>query len=135
MAHRIQDIEGIGPQLGQKLIDIGILTVEKLLETGSDRKGRDEIHHRTGISSKQIMDFVNMADLYRIKGVGSEYAELLEEAGVDSVIELAHRRPDNLRQKMLEVNEKKHLVRAMPGVHQVEGWIKQAKRMPRVIRH
>ena len=135
MAHRIQDIEGIGPQLGQKLMDIGIFTVEKLLETGADRRGRNDIHNRTGISSKQIMDFVNMADLYRIKGVGSEYAELLEEAGVDSVIELAHRRPDHLRQKMLEVNQEKHLVRAMPGVHQVEGWIKQAKRMPRVVRH
>lgn len=135
MSHRIQDMEGIGPQYGQKLMNIGISTVEKLLELGCERRGREEIVLKTGISSKMLMDFVNMADLYRIKGVGSEYAELLEEAGVDTVVELAHRRPDHLHRRMIEVNEHRHLVRSMPSQHQVEGWIRQAKNLPRKIHH
>ena len=87
----------------------------------------------TGIGNSLILEWVNLADLYRIKGIGSQYSDLLEEAGVDTVVELSKRVAENLRAKMLEINQAKNLVNKMPGVEQVENWIKQAKQLPRVV--
>jgi predicted flap endonuclease-1-like 5' DNA nuclease len=126
-------IEGIGPANAEKLQGAGINTVEGLLKKGSDPAGREELAGATGISSKRILAWVNMADLFRIKGVSEEYGELLEAAGVDTVPELAQRNPENLHAKLGEVNAEKKLVRRLPALSQVKGWIEQAKNLPRAI--
>jgi predicted flap endonuclease-1-like 5' DNA nuclease len=109
--------------------------VAGLLEKGATKKGRSELAEQSGITEKLILKWTNHADLARVKGVGGEYAELLEAAGVDTVPELAQRKPENLLAKMTEVNEEKKLVRRLPTVAQVEGWVEQAKALPRVITH
>lgn len=131
----IKDIEGIGPAYGAKLEAAGVQTDNALLEQGASKKGRGEIAEKTGISETMILNWVNRADLARIKGIGSEYADLLEESGVDSVPELAQRNAANLHAKMTEVNDAKSLVRSMPSESQVEGWVEQAKGLDRVVTH
>lgn len=130
---KLSDIEGIGLVYTQKLQEAGISTTEALLKKGASSKGRQEITNKTGISSKLVLEWVNLADLFRIKGVGEEYSDLLEEAGVDTVVELAQRKSENLHAKMVEVNQQKNLVRQVPGLSQVQDWIGQAKALPRVI--
>jgi hypothetical protein len=103
------------------------------LEAGSTPKGRKDLAENTGISEKLILEWVNLADLLRIKGVGEEYSDLLEEAGVDTVAELARRNADNLHAKMSEVNEAKNLVRRPPTLNDVQKWIEQAKNLPRKV--
>lgn len=128
-------IEGIGQAYQDKLNELGITSVEDLLEKGSTKKGRAAIAEGSGISEKLILEWVNHADLFRIKGVGSEYADLLEESGVDTVPELALRKPDNLLAKMAQVNEAKKLVRRLPVLKQVENWVAQAKTLPKAIHY
>jgi len=111
----------------------GIGSVEALLEKGKTAQGRKELAASVGISEKLILEWVNHADLFRIKGVSEEYADLLEEAGVDTVVELAQRNPANLLEKMTEVNGQKNLVRRLPVLSQVESWVAQAEQLPRVI--
>lgn len=130
---KIIDVEGIGPYYARQLTAVGITTTKKLLEQGATPKGRQEIAHKTGISSTLILEWVNHADLHRIKGVAEEYSDLLEEAGVDTIPELAQRNAANLHAKLVEVNNQKHLVRQLPSLRQVADWIKQAKVMPRKI--
>jgi predicted flap endonuclease-1-like 5' DNA nuclease len=132
---KIIEVEGIGEGFAAKLEAAGVTTAEGLLEKGASRKGREELVEKTGISDKLILKWVNHADLFRIKGVGSEYAELLEAAGVDSVPELAQRKAENLTEKMAEINAAKKLVRRVPVVSQVTDWVEQAKNMPRVVTH
>jgi predicted flap endonuclease-1-like 5' DNA nuclease len=129
----IKDIEGIGDVFTKKLHAIGISTVEALLEKGATKKGRDEISKDAGIDEHKILEWVNRADLYRIKGIGSEYSDLLEAAGVDTVVELSKRRADNLTEKMVEVNVAKRLVRRIPTQQMVEGWITEAKTLKRIV--
>jgi len=129
----IVDIEGIGKVYAAKLEAVGIKTVETLLEQGAAPNGRHDLAEQTGISGKLILEWVNLADLFRIKGIGEEYSDLLEEAGVDTVPELAQRNPANLHRKLVEVNEEKELARRVPGLSQVEDWVAQAKKLPRVI--
>jgi predicted flap endonuclease-1-like 5' DNA nuclease len=126
-------VEGIGDVYAKKLEDAGIRTTEALLEKGSTPKGRKDLAEETGISGKLILEWVNHVDLFRIKGVGEEYSDLLEEAGVDTVPELAQRNAANLYAKLVEVNEAKELVRRLPAQSQVTDWIEQAKALPRVI--
>ena len=123
----IAEIEGIGPQYASKLAAIGIKTTEKLLKEGATAKGRKAIEEKSGIAHKLILEWVNLADLFRIKGVGEEYSDLLEEAGVDTVAELANRNAENLFAKVTEVNEKKKLVRRPPTADMIKDWINQAK--------
>ena len=130
---RIQEVEGIGPTYAAKLAEVGIDTVEELLERGATPKGRKALVKATEISAKLILKWVNRADLARVKGVGEEYADLLELAGVDTVPELAQRNPQNLYQKMVEVNEEKDLVRRVPSLNAVQDWVAQAKDLGRVI--
>ncbi|MGD8902781.1 MAG: DUF4332 domain-containing protein, partial [Anaerolineae bacterium] len=101
---RIIDIEGIGPVYAEKLAAAGITTIEGLLKAGASPKGREALEEETGIGHKLILEWVNLADLFRIKGVGEEYSDLLEEAGVDTVPELAQRNAENLYAKLQEVN-------------------------------
>ena len=133
--YKVEEIEGIGPVLGEKLRAAGINTVDKLLEKAATKKQRQSLAEETGISEKQILKFTNMADLFRLNGVGQEYAELLEVAGVDTVPELAQRNAANLTAKMEEVNEAKNLTRKTPSTAEVEKWIAQAKELPRVIEY
>jgi predicted flap endonuclease-1-like 5' DNA nuclease len=128
-------IEGIGEAYAAKLEEAGVTSIESLLEACCEKKGRKSIAEQTGISEKLILNWVNRADLSRINGVSTQYADLLECAGVDTVPELAQRKPENLQAKMLEVNEEKNLVRKVPSVSQVEDWVAQAKELPRVIKH
>ena len=128
-------VEGIGEVYAQKLSDAGIKTTNALLKQGATSKGRKEIAENTGISETLILEWVNHVDLFRIKGVFEEYADLLEEAGVDTVKELAQRNPGNLYKKLVEVNEQKKLVRQLPGKSQVENWVAQAKQLDRAVFH
>jgi len=130
MAKNIQKIEGIGPKLAAALKDAGVRSVEDLLESGADKKSRKALADNTGISEARILKCVNMADLFRINGVASQYAELLECAGVDTVKELQHRNAENLAAKMAEVNEAKNLVRRPPSSNVVGNWVAQAKKLP-----
>jgi predicted flap endonuclease-1-like 5' DNA nuclease len=130
---RIIDIEGIGKTHAETFTANGISTVEELLQAGSTPKGRKDLAEKTGISGKLILEWVNRCDLFRINGVGEEYGDLLEVAGVDTVPELAQRNPANLYQMIVEVNEEKEIVRRMPSESQVEDWINQAKQLPRIV--
>ena len=131
----IQEIEGIGDANGKKLNAAGVGTVEALLARGSHRGERQKLAEATGIPEKQILEWVNHADLMRIKGVGSEYSDLLEAAGVDSCAELSRRAPVNLVQKMGEVNAARKLVRRLPTEQEVAEWVASARGMPRVVEH
>lgn len=132
---RLNEIEGIGDVYRQKLEAAGIASTDKLLEAGSTPKGRKELAEKAGVSDKLLLKWINNADLFRIKGVGQEYADLLESSGVDTVPELAQRNAENLHQKMSEVNEQKKLVRKLPTADQVRAWISQAKELPRMIHY
>lgn len=132
---KLTEVEGIGPIYAQKLIEAGVVTTGALLDKGSTPQGRNELAEAAGISPKLILEWVNHVDLFRINGVAEEYADLLEEAGVDTVPELAQRNPANLCQKLVEVNEAKQLVRRLPTESQVAGWVAQAKELPRVINY
>lgn len=129
----IVDIEGIGPVYREKLVAYGIKTVEALLKQGASSGGRSKISDGTGIPSSLVLEWVNHADLWRIKGVSEEYSDLLEEAGVDTVVELAQRNSENLYAKIKEVNMAKKLVRRLPSARQVADWVVQAKGLPRVV--
>jgi len=128
-------IEGIGKKYATKLKMVGISTTETLLEKGKTPKGRQEIADKSGITKTLILEWVNLADLFRIKGVGEEYSDLLEEAGVDTVVELAQRNPTNLYQAVVDINQKKKLVRKLPTQGQVSDWVKQAKKLPRIVNY
>jgi predicted flap endonuclease-1-like 5' DNA nuclease len=129
----IIEIEGVGETHAQTLRDAGIASTELLLEKGATPRGREEIATSTGISSRLILKWVNHADLFRIKGVAGEYAELLEAAGVDTVAELAQRNATNLTKAMTDVNEAKKLVRRVPTETQVADWTAEAKTLPRKV--
>ena len=130
---KIMAIEGIGEVYAQRLQEAGIRTTQALLEKGASPQGRKEIAEKTGITGTLILEWVNHADLFRINGVGEEYSDLLEAAGVDTVPELAQRNPEHLYQKLVEVNQEKKLVRRLPTQAQVSDWIEQSKQLPRVV--
>jgi len=132
---KLSDIEGIGAVFSDKLEAAGINSIEALLENCCEKSGRQTLAEKTGVSEKMILDWVNRADLARVKGVSTQYADLLEAAGVDTVPELAQRNAENLHKAMAEVNEAKHLVRQLPSVAQIQDWVDQAKTLPRVITH
>lgn len=132
---QILEVEGIGPVYAKKLAAVGITTTNKLLKMGATPKGRDELAEKSGISKDLLLEWINHADLFRIKGVAEEYSDLLEEAGVDTVPELAQRNPENLYAKLVEVNKEKKLVRQLPSMRQVASWVEQAKSMPRMIHY
>jgi predicted flap endonuclease-1-like 5' DNA nuclease len=127
------DIEGIGPAYAEKLGGQGLKTTDDLLNAAATPKDRQDLEAATGISGALILSWVNRADLFRVKGIGTQYSDLLEAAGVDTVKELAQRRADNLTAKMTEVNEQKKLVRQLPTEGQVAAWIEAAKTLPRAV--
>jgi len=131
----IKEIEGIGPAYAAKFAKIGINTVHALLDKGCTQTGRKDLAEKTGISETLILEWVNMADLFRIEGIGEEYSDLLEEAGVDTVVELSKRVPENLYAKLKKANEEKKLVKQLPTVDTVKKWIEHAKKLPRKVEY
>ena len=132
---KIIDIEGIGPAYAKKLVDAGISTTGRLLKDAASAAGRKDLAARADVTTKQVLEWVNRADLMRIKGVGTQYSDLLEASGVDSVVELARRNAENLFAAMTDVNAAKKLVRQVPSVAQVRDWVAQAADLPRVVTH
>ncbi|MGQ9800192.1 MAG: DUF4332 domain-containing protein [Candidatus Saccharicenans sp.] len=129
----LKGIEGIGEEFMNKLKEAGVYNTKQLLRAGATPTGRKELSEKTGLSEAQILKWVNRADLMRIRGIGEEYSDLLEMAGVDTVVELAQRNASNLRQKILEINEEKKLVRRVPALKMVRYWIERAKKLPRIV--
>ena len=132
---KLLSIEGIGEVYAGQLTGAGVQNIEDLLQKGATPEGRKNLAEATGISGKLILEWVNLADLFRIKGIGEEYSDLLEEAGVDTVVELAQRNPENLYAKLQEINSAKKLVRKLPAQSQVADWVAQAKELPRVLQY
>lgn len=133
MAYKVIDIEGVGAAYAEKLTAAGVVTTAQLLEKCAAPAGRKALAEETGISDKLILKWANHADLFRVKGVGPQFAELLEAAGVDTVKELAHRKAENLAAKMAEVNEEKKLVRRVPVAVEVQKMVDCAKELPGVL--
>jgi predicted flap endonuclease-1-like 5' DNA nuclease len=126
-------IEGIGEVFAMKLVEAGVPTTEALLEAGATPQGREGLAEKTGIGHGLILKWVNRADLFRVKGVGEQYSDLLAAAGVETVLELAQRLPQHLHQKLVETNETKRLVRHVPSLHHVADWVEQAGKLTRVV--
>ena len=126
---RIVDVEGVGPHYAAKLNAIGVATTERLLKVAAHAQGRKDLAEQAAIPEKLILEWVNLADLMRIKGLGPEYADLLEEAGVDTVRELRTRRPEALHLAARETNLRKRLVRRLPSLREIERWVAEAKRL------
>ena len=133
MGYRIEDVEGIGPAYGEKLAAVGIKNTDAFLELCAGRKGRRDLAARADLSEKQLLKWANLADLMRISGIGPQFSELLEAAGVDTVKELRNRNAENLAAKMKEVQQEKRLTRTAPGVSTVSRWVAQAKQLDPVI--
>jgi predicted flap endonuclease-1-like 5' DNA nuclease len=128
-------IEGIGVAIGKKLTGAGIKGTQELLQQSKTAAQRKELAKTTGLDEKQILKFANMADLLRIKGIGKQFSELLEAAGVDTVPELAQRKADNLTTKMEETNAAKKLCRRTPSLKEVTRWVEDAKKLPRILEY
>jgi len=133
--YKIEDVEGIGSVTGEKMRSCGIKDTDALLKAACTPKQRKELAEKTGLSEAQVLKYANMVDLYRVKGIGSEYSELLEAAGVDTVPELARRNAANLAKAMAEVNQAKQLVRRLPTETEVARWIEEAKTLPRMLEY
>ncbi len=129
MVYKIDEIEGIGPVYGEKLRAVGITSVDKLLERGASKAGRASIAKETEIDEKFILKWTNHADLFRVPGIGPQFSELLEAAGVDTVKELRNRNAENLYAKIQEVNESKSLVRRLPSLAQIKEIIEEAGKL------
>jgi len=132
---KLEYVEGVGKQYADKLSAISITSTDELLKAGATPYGRSRIAAQSGISPALILEWVNHVDLFRLKGVGEEYADLLEEAGVDTIPELAMRNPANLHNRLQEINLMKSLVRRLPSLNMVQSWVNQAKFMPRVVKY
>jgi len=133
MSRGVYMIEGIGPRYAQILKNAGVTTTDQLLQAGSTARGRAELAGKTGLSVKLILKWVNMCDLFRVRGVASQYAELLEAAGVDTVKELRNRNSENLAEAMSKINTEKQLVRMLPNNKRVNEWIEHAKSLHPVV--
>lgn len=130
---KLVDIEGIGKSYAEKLIAAGVMDIEGLLEQGAAPKDRKALSEKSGITEKLILRWVNMADLFRIRGIAEQFADLLEAGGVDTVPELAQRNAENLQKHLAEVNKTKKLTRKVPSLTEVTGWVNQAKTLPRKV--
>jgi predicted flap endonuclease-1-like 5' DNA nuclease len=132
---KIVDVEGIGPAFAEKLAAAGCQTTDDLLEAGATRAGRASLAAQTGINEGMLLEWVNHVDLMRIRGVGSEFSDMLEAAGVDSPAELARRNAANLAQTFQELDMARNTTRRIPSEKEVAGWIEEAQRMEKRVEH
>ncbi|HEX6139069.1 MAG TPA: DUF4332 domain-containing protein [Candidatus Limnocylindria bacterium] len=132
---KIIDIEGVGPVMAAKLAEAGVDNTDELLQAGGTKAGRVALAAKTGINEGMLLEWVNHADLMRLTGVGSEYSDLLEAAGVDSTVELAHRNAANLAQTFGELDMARNTIRRIPTEAEVARWIEEAKTLPKVVEH
>lgn len=132
---KLTTIEGIGEAGAAKLAKASVGSTTTLLARGATAAGRRELAKASGVTEKRLLEWVNRADLMRVRGVGEEYSDLLEASGVDTVPELAKRKPANLVEAMATVNKKKKLVRQLPTEAKVAAWIAHAKELPKVVKH
>jgi len=130
---KLEEIEGVGPTYAEELRAAGVCSVEALLHAGATPMQREELEKKVQVGHNRILDWVNRADLMRVRGVGEEYSDLLEKAGVDTVAELARRNPENLHARLAEVNAARRLVRRMPSRGTVARWVEHARVLPRVV--
>lgn len=135
MSYNIEEIESIGPAIAAKLEKSNIRTVENLMEQAHSKSGRKKVSEATGISESQLLTYVNMGDLMRVKGIGSEFSELLQASGVDTVKELRTRNAANLEEKLNEVNAAKKLTRRVPTQEQLQNFIDLAKDLDPMVTH
>jgi predicted flap endonuclease-1-like 5' DNA nuclease len=129
----ITKIEGIGPVNAARLQEQGITSTEALLEAAASKPGRKQLSQASGLSDNLILEWVNRADLMRVRGVGEEYSDLLEAAGVDTVKELRRRNAENLHETLVRVNDEKRLCRRVPSLSEVERWLADAKELEAVV--
>ncbi len=129
------DIEGIGGKNADKLANVGVRTTEKLLEVAASKSGRKNLSDQIGVSEAKLLEWVNRADLFRVKGIGEEFSDLLENAGVDSPSELANRNAENLYEKLVEINTKKNLVNRVPSAGEIQKMIDDAKTLKKLVTH
>lgn len=132
---KLEEVEGIGPKNAQRLRKAGVRSLHGLLMKGAKPGDRKELARSASLSSKQVLEWVNRADLFRVKGIGSEYSDLLEQAGVDTALELSKRKPTTLYGALAKVNDSKKLVRRLPTEKQVSAWVRSAKKLKRVIEY
>ena len=132
---KLFNIEGIGSKFVETLQNIGIHSTERLLLIASHKQGRHDLALQTDIPETLILEWVNLADLIRIKGIGEEYSDLLEKAGVDTIKELRNRNPKNLYETLRRINAEKQLVRRLPSLIDVEQWVKEAKTLKPLVTH
>jgi predicted flap endonuclease-1-like 5' DNA nuclease len=130
MSYAVMDIKGIGPLMAEKLKKVGIRTTAKLLETAASAKGRKELAAKIGVDEKTVLRWANLVDRMRIKGIGEDYATLLQEVGVDTVKELKYRNVAKLASAMREANKRNKKVRLLPSERRVQRWVDQAKQLP-----
>ena len=130
MSYAIMDINGIGPLMADKLKKVGIRRTAKLLEVAKSAKGRKALAARIGVDERTILRWANLVDRMRIKGVGEDYAKLLQAVGVDTVKELKYRNVGKLAEAMREANKKSRLVRLLPSERRVQRWVEHAKQLP-----
>lgn len=132
---RVDNIEGIGPAYAERLRAAGVRSTKALLQRGGNPRGRKELAAAANIEETRILEWVNHADLFRVRGIGSEYSDLLEAAGVDTVPELRQRNAKALYESLVKTNEEQKRVRKLPTPQQVAEWVEQAKTLPRVIKY
>ncbi len=135
MSYTIESIEGIGPAYASKLKGAGITNTQHLLDHCCDRGGRRRTSEISGVSETQLLKWANLADLMRIRGVGTQYSELLEAAGVDTVKEMRHRNAENLHAAIVATNGAKRLTRKLPPMAMLQRWIDDSQSLAPVIRH
>ena len=133
--HRIGEVEDIDTDSQAKLVGLGISTTDDFLARAATPGGRSELAGALGVTDREILKWANCADLMRVDGIGKQFADLLEEAGVDTVPELAQRSPNNLHARVVEVNTERQLSGRAPTAQEVEGWIAQARELPRVVQY
>ncbi len=133
MSEGLVDVEGVGPAYAATLAEHGMTTTDDLLGRAARPADRTELAAATGIDAALILEWVNHADLFRIHGVAGQFADLLEEAGVDTVVELAQRNPDNLASALGAANAAKNLANRVPSVTEVQAWVAEAKALPRAV--
>jgi predicted flap endonuclease-1-like 5' DNA nuclease len=124
--HKVSEIKDLSPEMVSKLNEAGITTVEELLAQGDTAQERAALSKKLGVTTSELTEWVNRADLMRLKGVGKEFANLLEICGVDSCKELQHRKPENLYKKLKETNDAQKIAHHAPTQAQIEEWIKEA---------